>query len=201
MSNASPDTTIQYLVEVNEWKRCAANMLDYRDNWPDSMWESFGLMTNHLMVEAMRMRPGLAVEPLAELIDVATARNRPTPELFVRVIEGGEILDSAIAPKMLGKATDIPKDLDELATLIRIETPRKGCIIRLLEYMRDHDRATLEELQEYVHEGYMASEDTIESNVKKTRKLIRKYAIPVELRWSTASHEKKPVLLRMYKSS
>jgi hypothetical protein len=95
MPTLSQSDRVRYLVEVNEWKRYAANMLDFRENWPDGVWESFGQMTNHLMVAAMRLAPTLDFSALTELVDIRTAKERPTAELYLRVVKSGEILDAA----------------------------------------------------------------------------------------------------------
>jgi len=81
---------------------------------------------------------------------------------------------------------DKPRDLAELANLFRRDKPKKHRLIALLDYAHTNAMATFDELRAHVYEGYDASEETIEGNIKEARKLIRRYKIPVRLSVSRA---------------
>jgi hypothetical protein len=79
---------------------------------------------------------------------------------------------------------EVPTNLAHLAERVRSETPKKRCLIRLLDYMHSHDRATIGELHKHVHTGYPASEGSVKRNIDDAKLLITEYSIPVRLRIS-----------------
>ncbi len=97
----------------------------------------------------------------------------------------------------LAVQTGKPRDLAELAQIVRREYPKKHCIICVLEYK--NAVVTFETLRHEVHLGRVVEESTIEDNIREAKTLIKKWEIPVRLRISRASQT--PTLSRKYMSA
>jgi hypothetical protein len=76
---------------------------------------------------------------------------------------------------------DQPQTLAELAAIVRRDRPKRGTVIRLLDYMASHKSADFNDLYEPVHRRRMVEDDTVKKNIYRTRQWIELYHVPFEL--------------------
>ncbi len=105
-------------------------------------------------------------------------------EVILVDIDSG-MFEAVEVPPELSKAwagdPDKPRDLAELADLVRRDFPKKHRVIAFLVYMHVHSSATFAELRCHVHEGYDADEETVKGNIKEARRFVKRYTVPVRL--------------------
>jgi hypothetical protein len=75
---------------------------------------------------------------------------------------------------------DEPRDLAELASLVRRKQPRLSALARLLDLLHKEGEVTFDAAREKVHEADVG-EDAIEAKVKLARRWIRKYELPFKV--------------------
>ncbi len=89
---------------------------------------------------------------------------------------------------------EAPRNLAQLAELIRRTGVRRRRVPELLDYLHDHEKATFDELRAHAFHDRRMDDETIKTHVKDAKIVVKAHAIPVEIRRRGSTY------VRIYKS-